>query len=297
MEGNPTFVYMSKMKRLKTDLKEWNWSVFGDVNKKLKQLEDEIMEATSLSDNNPSDTSLLNNLITARGKQEMRLRQAQNMITELEKYSGVIITEQKEIASELVNHSEEKFKYKDVNIDESILANIPKVITIEDNAIPSDEEIKVAVFDLNPENAPGPGGFAGWFYRSWEIIGAELTRAIQFCWSKGFISNGLNENFLKLLPKVNNAKKAKQFRPIGLMNFSFKIFTKIWATRLEKIINKVVSPQQGAFIKGRTIQEQIALASEMINEIEIKGKEATLVSNWILLKHMILLAGDSYFKS
>ncbi|XP_026434045.1 uncharacterized protein LOC113331566 [Papaver somniferum] len=239
LEGNPIYVYISKMKRLKIDLKEWNLSVFGDVNKKLKQIEDEVMGATTASDNNPSDNLLLNNLITASGKQEvllqqqreivhqksrvswlkdgasnskyfhikMRLRQAQNMITELKNDAGVVITDQKDIANELVNHYEEKFKYQDVNIDESILTSIPKVLTSEDNiminAIPSDEEIKAAFFESNPESAPGPDEFAGWFYRfSWEVIGAYLVKAIQFCWSKSFIPNGLNANSLKLLPKV-----------------------------------------------------------------------------------------------
>ncbi|XP_026411895.1 uncharacterized protein LOC113307627 [Papaver somniferum] len=267
LEGNPIFVFMSKMKRMKRDLKEWNWLVFGDVNKKLKQVEDELMKTTVESDEDPSNTTLLNKLITVRVQQEillqqqkeiihqksrvrwikdgasnsryfhiqMKLREAQNMIIELENDAGIIITDTKEIANELVKHYETKFKYQEVDIDESLFECIPNVITREENmminSIPSEEEIKAAVFELNPESAPGPDGFA-----------------------------------------VKNAKTPKQFRPIGLMNFSFKVFTKIWAKRLEKVINKVVSPQQGAFIKGRTIQEQVALASEMINEIDIKRR-------------------------
>ncbi|XP_026458909.1 uncharacterized protein LOC113359504 [Papaver somniferum] len=309
LEGNPIFVFMSKMKRMKRDLKEWNWLVFGDVNKKLKQIEDEVMKTTAESDEYPSNTTLLNKLITVRGQQEillqqqkeiiqqksrvrwlkdgasnsryfhihMKLREAQNMITELENDAGIIIIDTKEIANELVKHFETKFKYQEVDIDEILFECIPNVITREENmiinSIPSEEEIKAAVFELNPESAPWPDGFAGWFYRhSWIVIGHDFIKAVQFCWSKCFIPNGLNANFLKLLPKVKNAKTAKQFRPNGLMNFSFKVFTKIWATRLENVINKVVSPQQGAFIKERTIQEQVALASEMINEIDIKRR-------------------------
>ncbi|XP_026429066.1 uncharacterized protein LOC113325041 [Papaver somniferum] len=193
---------------------------------------------------------LLNNLVTARGKQEvlvkqqkeinqqksrvkwlkegasnsnffhinMKLRQSQNVIVELEDENGNIV-------------------------------DIPHLVSEEENvfldAIPSDEEVKRAAFEIDPDSAPGPDGFVGWFYRyAWEIMGNDLTKAIQYCWRCGFIPQGFNANFLLLLPKVNNAKKAGQFRPIGLMNFSFKVITKIISSRFGSLIQRIVSPQQ-----------------------------------------------------
>ncbi|XP_026435828.1 uncharacterized protein LOC113333618 [Papaver somniferum] len=137
------------------------------------------------------------------------------------------------------------------------------------DATPTDEKVKKVVSDLDPDSAPGPDGFVGWFYRTtWEVIGKDFTKATKFCWNRGFIPNGLNSNFLLLLPKVKNAKRANQFRPIGLMNFSFKVIIKIITSRLGGIIQKIVSPQQAAFIKGRNIQDQIVLASELVNELD-----------------------------
>ncbi|XP_026383716.1 uncharacterized protein LOC113279231 [Papaver somniferum] len=68
------------LKRMKVDLKEWNWSTFGDVNKKLKQAEENVMVATVASDNNIEDTFLLNKLVTTRGIQEI-LEQQKREIT------------------------------------------------------------------------------------------------------------------------------------------------------------------------------------------------------------------------
>ncbi|XP_026419415.1 uncharacterized protein LOC113315338 [Papaver somniferum] len=48
--------------------------------------------------------------------------------------------------------------------------------------------------------------------------------------------------------------------------------TKIITKRLTEMIKKVVSPQQGAFIKGVNIQEKIALASELVNDMEYKRR-------------------------
>ncbi|XP_026410433.1 uncharacterized protein LOC113305633 [Papaver somniferum] len=145
---------------------------------------------------------------------------------------------------------------------------VPEVLLQGDrtfiDSIPCASEIKAATFDLDPDSAPGPDGFGGWFYRNcWEIIGKDVIAAIQYCWKRCYIPNGLNSNFLVLIPKTQNAKKANQFRPIGLFNFFFKIFTKILTMRISNLLSKIISPQHGAFIKDNSIQEQIVLASEM----------------------------------
>ncbi|XP_026410669.1 uncharacterized protein LOC113305892 [Papaver somniferum] len=163
---------------------------------------------------------------------------------------------------------------------------IPDIVNSEDNKIlekiPSQEEIKEAVFCLNQDGAPGPDGYAGIFYReAWNIIKEDLTNVIQFCWSNQLIPSGLNSNFLILLPKIQGAKKASQFRPIGLSNFCFKIFTKIPTIRMSNLIQKIIYPQQCAFIKGRNIHEQVLLASELVNEMNtnIKGGNVALKLN------------------
>ncbi|XP_026420029.1 uncharacterized protein LOC113316010 [Papaver somniferum] len=245
--GNPSFIFMSKLKRLKKDIQNWNWNFFGDVTKKLKQAEQDVMKASLLSDKNPLDLNLLNNLVTTRGHQELfldeqkkiiqqksrvqwlkegaantkffhvnlKIRQAQNVIMEFEKHGGGITSNQEEIADILIKHFEEKFTFQEVRFISDIFKDIPMVVNEDDNILlettPEAEEIRQTVFELNPDSAPGPDGFDGWFYREvWEIIGEDFITAIKFWWSRGFIPNGLNANFLLLLPKVKNAKSGKQ---------------------------------------------------------------------------------------
>ncbi|XP_026435164.1 uncharacterized protein LOC113332878 [Papaver somniferum] len=136
------------------------------------------------------------------------------------------------------------------------------------DAIPSVEEIKQILFEMDPDISPGPDGFSGSFYRAyWMIIQDDVVNAVQFCWKRKFIPKGLNSNFPVLLPKVEGARSPQQYRPIGLSNVSFKIFTKIIASRMSGLMHKLVSPHQAAYIKGRKIQDQIILASKMVNEI------------------------------
>ncbi|XP_026377791.1 uncharacterized protein LOC113272102 [Papaver somniferum] len=308
-EGNPAFQFIFKLKRFKQRVKQWNWNVFGDLRKKVQTTEEDVMKASLLSDADPENINLLNDLVTAWGRNElsaqqyntlmhaksrikwvkeggantaffranMRIRQTQNVIVELEDKDRNVVIDQKVIANMLVEQFQNKFKKQPVHFSEDIFKVIPKVLTTKDNdimdVVPSCEEIKKVVFGMDANSSPGPDGFLGSFYKfAWEVVGMDLIKAIQYCWKCRFIPKGFNSNFLFLLPKVKGAKKAEQFRPNGLENFSFKIITRIITTRLSSMVNKLVSSQQGAFIKGRTIHEKIVLASEMINEMNVKRR-------------------------
>ncbi|XP_026383602.1 uncharacterized protein LOC113279107 [Papaver somniferum] len=139
------------------------------------------------------------------------------------------------------------------------------------DVIPSTEEIKKTLFEMDPDSSPGPNGYSGSFYKAcWHIIQDDVVNAVQFCWRRRFIPKGLNSNFIVLLSKVEGARSPNQFRPIGLSNVSFKIFTKIISSRISTLMHKLISPRQAAYIKGKNIQDQIALASEMVNEMKKK---------------------------
>ncbi|XP_026419529.1 uncharacterized protein LOC113315469 [Papaver somniferum] len=53
MPGDPAFVYMQKLKRLKQVLKDWNWNVFGDVQTKIKEAEEDVRIKMIISDSDP----------------------------------------------------------------------------------------------------------------------------------------------------------------------------------------------------------------------------------------------------
>jgi len=75
----------------------------------------------------------------------------------------------------------------------------------------------------------------------------------------------LNFAMISLIPKVDESRSMKNFRPISLINYSFKVFSKVLALRLGKIMNRLISPQQSAFIQGRYILESIVIAHELVH--------------------------------
>jgi hypothetical protein len=57
----------------------------------------------------------------------------------------------------------------------------------------------------------------------------------------------LNYAMVILIPKEEEAKSLKKFRPISLINYSFKIFAKTLNSRLESISNRLLAPNQSVF--------------------------------------------------
>ena len=80
----------------------------------------------------------------------------------------------------------------------------------------------------------------------------------------------LNFGVITLLPKTVDAKQIQQYRPICVLNVSFKIFTKVGTNRLNKVARTVVSPSQIAFMPGRNIMERMVILHETIHELHTK---------------------------
>ncbi|GJW76412.1 RNA-directed DNA polymerase, eukaryota, partial [Tanacetum coccineum] len=70
---------------------------------------------------------------------------------------------------------------------------------------------------------------------------------------KDLVQKGCNSSFITLIPKVNDAKFIKDFRPISLIECQYKIVGKFLANRLSSVIGSLVSKEQSAFIRGRQI--------------------------------------------
>lgn len=195
-------------------------------------------------------------------------------------------------------------RYEENELPERI---IPHLVTLEDNnmlsVVPSAEEIKRAIFGLNGDSSPGPDGFSGHFYHCfWHIIGGDVVKSTQHFFLNNYIMPNLNSNLLILIPKVIGADTLDNFRPIALANFQFKIITKILGDRLGIIAAKIISTHQRGFIPGRSIQECIMVASEVVNmlhkksfggnlAIKIDIRKAFGTINWKFLIHVLKCFG------
>jgi hypothetical protein len=81
----------------------------------------------------------------------------------------------------------------------------------------------------------------------------------------------LNFGEIILLPKVNEADNIQQYKPICLINVSFKIFTKVATIRLNTVGDNVVRPSQTASMQGRNILDGVVVLHETVHELHRKS--------------------------
>jgi Reverse transcriptase (RNA-dependent DNA polymerase) len=67
-----------------------------------------------------------------------------------------------------------------------------------------------------------------------------------------------------------------EFRPIALLNCSYKIFSKVLANRLQVVLNDIIRDSQSTFLKGRYILDCVVTAHELLHQVH-KDKEEGLL--------------------
>src|SRR3954462_6872904 len=124
---------------------------------------------------------------------------------------------------------------------------------------------------MEHNKAPGPDGFPAAFYQHfWDAIKTDLIELFP-CWHAGQLELfRLNFGEIFLLPKILEAERIQQYRPICLLNVSFKIFTKVATIRLNSVADHVVKPTQTAFMQGRNILDGVVVLHETVHEMHTK---------------------------
>ena len=114
------------------------------------------------------------------------------------------------------------------------------------------EEIRDVVFNMEKNKSPGPDGFSIDIYQHiWELLKTDLKAILDDFHSGKAVLARLNYEIITLVLKVKDARHIQRFRPICLLNVSFKIITKVLMNKLSKVVNPIISPIQTAFVKGR----------------------------------------------
>ena len=90
-----------------------------------------------------------------------------------------------------------------------------------------------------------------------------------------FVKN-LNTTFLVLIPKKQSVEDFKDLRPISLVGVLYKILSNVLANRIKRVMDKVISKSQNAFVEGRQILDAVLIANELVDS-SLRRKKCGLV--------------------
>jgi hypothetical protein len=108
----------------------------------------------------------------------------------------------------------------------------------------SEKEIKDAVFSCYPEGVPRSDGIFFLFYqRYWEVVKEDIYRMVMSFHVGDLELLRLNFAMLTLIPKAEDATDTKNYMPISLLNYSFKIFSKLLTIRLDVFCQRIIAKE------------------------------------------------------
>ena len=135
--------------------------------------------------------------------------------------------------------------------------------------ITTDEALK-ALKNMANNKSPGSDGFTAEFFKFfWVDIGQLLVRAINCGYEIGELSSTQKEGIITCIPKGDKPKQfLKNWRPISLLNISYKIASACIANRLKSVLPSIINHDQTGFLSGRYIGENIRTLYDLMSHTE-----------------------------
>jgi len=190
----------------------------------------------------------------------IKMRRRRNSILAL-KVGDRWVESVQDIRAEVVNFF--KSHFSDSEVDRPTLDGVQLNSISDEDAkgltIPfREEEITGVVLSADGLKCPGPDGFNFSFYkRFWNLLKREVgTMFNQFYHS---VPRSFSSYFVTLIPKVSSPSSLSDSCPISLLGSLYKLVAKVLAGRLAPIMDKLISSNQSAFIKGRQLVDGVVV--------------------------------------
>ncbi|PNX74719.1 ribonuclease H, partial [Trifolium pratense] len=136
----------------------------------------------------------------------------------------------------------------------------------------TDKEIEDALQSIGDLKSPGIDGYGAYFFKkAWNIVKTDVLRAAHDFFENGRLYKAANCTLVTLIPKTNEAKRIKEYRPISCCITIYKIISKVLTKRMGEVMTNIIGQNQAAFVPGQIIHNHILLTYELIKGYNRKG--------------------------
>jgi hypothetical protein len=140
-------------------------------------------------------------------------------------------------------------------------------------------EFDKAVESAKNNTAPGIDSISNKFIKTfWPFFRKPLFDYTKHCYNRGTLTDNFRSAKIRLIPKKGDLTKLSNWRPISLLNCFYKIISRVIATRLRKVMDKITKVAQKGFSSNKYCQEVLIGIVDSINTVKHTGRNGALIS-------------------
>ena len=171
----------------------------------------------------------------------------------------------------------------DENLQNYFLENSPKLSETDKELLEGNltfDECVTAIQNMQNNKTPGSDGLPKEFYSLYfYLFGNTYVEIMNNALGNGILSLNQRTAYITLICKnEEHSEDLKYWRPISLLNYDYKIISKVLTHRISQVIHTIVHIDQTSAIPNRSILDNCHLYRNILNYIECKPTELCFIS-------------------
>ena len=206
---------------------------------------------------------ILETLEARKGPRQINKHRNKQMIMSMRKESGEITTNREEILKICANFYKSLYT-QTVPTPESTMKSSPDTEEIPEF---TEEEVERAIKRMKRHKAQGVDGITSDIIKlGGPMVLTYLTNIFNNILRTKQIPDSWHEAKIVILFKKGDPKDIKNYRPISLLSHSYKIFTRLLQTRIERTLDENQPREQAGFRKGYSTTDHLQALNQIIEK-------------------------------
>ncbi|KAK3506666.1 hypothetical protein QTP70_013172 [Hemibagrus guttatus] len=198
--------------------------------------------------------------------------------------SGDLLSESTEIRKQTVSFYSKLYSSEWSGaqvVEDSFLLGLPKLSEQAARELDRElslEELHEALQRMENGRASGIDGLPAEFYKAfWAVIGQDVLDVLRDSIQRGELPLSCRRAVLTLLPKKGDLTHLKNWRPVSLLCTDYKLLSKALASRLTKVMERLIHQDQTYCVPDRSIFDNVYLIRDILDVSRLLGLKTGLI--------------------